>query len=154
MELEQRYRTVIEEIERLNQRRQTVSTNYLTVNTAIIAVVAFLGANNTFTGNLQVFALLIIFLVGLLVSELWRRLVNQHTALLNWWYSALRDIEREFDEPARIYTREYAELYENGAAKHPPSLARYERALTYVFSAIYLLFALATLGRYLASLAP
>lgn len=133
---------VLEQINRLIERRQSVTSTYLSVNTAIIGALAFLFSNGTLSGFQQRLSVIILLLSGVVVCDLWRRLIVQHTTLLGWWYEELRKHEQAAPPERRLFTREYETLYIGKEARSRIGMTRHEIALTQVFMAVNLLFAI------------
>ena len=79
---------------------------------------------------------------GIVVCDLWRRLLNQYGNLLGWWYEQLRALEAAQDGTARLYTREYTDLYEKPKDRPRIGLSAYQTGLTWIFTLIYLIFGL------------
>lgn len=137
------YQLAWEQVNKLIQRRQTVSTIYLSVNTAIIGVIAFLVKD---TGLKEIGILLstfVLLIAGLGACVLWRKLILQYSFLLGWWYAQLRKLEDALPHCSRLINREYEELYQikDGDMRVRTRLTQYEVYLTLFFIGTYFCFA-------------
>jgi hypothetical protein len=130
----------IAQINGLLQRRQSITTTYLTVCTALSGGVALLFKDGHLQGMAQTVSVVFLLAAGIAATELWRRLILQYRALLNWWYSRLREIEPHPVECVGLFTREYSELYSEGNSEAVIGLTRYEVTLTWLFTTMYLVF--------------
>lgn len=133
----------LNQINNLANRRQMVTTTYLSVNTVLVGAMAFLFKDGQFPGPASQITALALLLSGLVVCGLWRKLILQHSVLISWWYSQLRAWETNVPEDKRIFTKEYEELYLGKKEKALVGLTRYETQLTWLFMVIYLVFGLA-----------
>jgi hypothetical protein len=59
---------------------------------------------------------------------------------VGWWYARLRELENALPDCSALINREYTELYQQIAGKNPFGLTRYEVGLTWLFTAVNLLF--------------
>ncbi|MCB8982146.1 MAG: hypothetical protein H6657_32495 [Ardenticatenaceae bacterium] len=146
------YSMFFSHVNMLIDRRQNITTIYLSVNTAVLGIIAFIFQNQgahplDWTKHIPTIGFC---LAGLVACDLWRRSIKQYRALLDWWYSQLRALESGFDEKLRLLTKEFEELYkaerENKPATTRIGLSRYEIRLTWLFSTIYLVFGISILS--------
>ncbi|MAT96213.1 MAG: hypothetical protein CL608_03645 [Anaerolineaceae bacterium] len=134
------YEIMITQVNGLMERRQNVTTIYLSVNAAIITVIAFLLQDvQQITLNQQV-PILLLLLSGLAACDLWRRLIRDYRKLLNWWYEQIRKLETKLENDKQIITREYNDLYKYGSV----GLTKYETRLAWLFTIVYLVFLIGT----------
>lgn len=128
----------------LVQRRQAVTATYLSVNAALTGAMAFLFKEGHLPGFVAHVAVLTLLFSGIVACGLWRRLINQHSILIDWWYRQLRTLEEHLPTDSRLITREYAELYQKKSRKQAiVGLTHYETILTWLFTTIYSIFGLA-----------
>lgn len=85
MQKEAEYTLFLELVHKLGERRQTMTSTYLSVNTAIIGAAAFLFKDGALPGWQQQAAALSLFAAGIVACDLWRRLLLQYKTLLRWW---------------------------------------------------------------------
>ena len=139
------YAIQLTHIEHLLDRRQTTTSFYFSVNTAIVAVIGVLVKNAQLQMSWLFASILLLLIAGFIACWIWRSLLYQYEILLDWWYARLRELEAEMPDSPHLITREYQELYLD--AKHKKSterigMTRRELALNYIFSGLYVAFAL------------
>ncbi len=137
------YQLYLEQVNKLAERRQNVTSTYLTVNTAIVGAVAFLFKDGYIPGWSQQVTVLVLFVAGIVVCDLWRRLIKQYSQLLSWWFKQLHLLEDKMVESSKLIKREYEALYKKKKGRPPIGLTRYETGLTWVFTGMYVVFGLA-----------
>jgi hypothetical protein len=137
------YQIFLEQANKLTERRQSVTTTYLTVNGALIGVVALLLKDVKITELAQIASVLVLLIAGIIACALWRRIIIQYSMLLRWWYEQLRRLEDTMSSDHRLLTREYQELYAAESSKARVGLTRYETRLTWVFTALYIILGVA-----------
>ena len=142
MTRESEYTTFLDLVNHLSERRQTVTATYLSVNAALIGALAFLLQDGALPDWQQRTAVLVLFGAGIVACDLWRRIIKQYNVLLGWWYEQLHSLEEALPDSSRLIKREYEQLYARKVGRRPLGLSRYERRLTWVFTAAYVLFAL------------
>ncbi len=146
MTFDDEYQLFLEQVNKLAERRQSVTSTYLTVNAAIIGAVAFLFQDGYVSGWTQQGAVLVLFVAGIAACDIWRRLIVQHTTLLKWWFERLHDLEDAMEESSKLVKKEYEDLYVKKKGRAPIGLTRYETRLTWVFTVVYVVFGLAIVG--------
>ncbi len=105
------YPVFIEDTARLSDRRQTTNNIYLSVNSVLLGVVAFLAQQ----GHLESFTFLIIEVfvaaAGFIIASQWHHLLRKYRELLSLRYRVLEEIENlpEFPGVAGMYAREHKE---------------------------------------------
>lgn len=139
------YEIFLEWVNKLTERRQTATTIYLSVNTAIVGVIAFLLRDYPLSGWIQQASVPVLLVSGVIACDLWRRLITQYSALIGWWYEQLRGLEEAMPESNKLLTREYQVLYLEERGKTRIGLTRYETRLTWLFTVLYAAFGLAIL---------
>jgi hypothetical protein len=137
MDSKEEYQLFLDHVEKLIDRRQTVTTTYLTVNAAVIAAIAFVLKDAPMLEWGRQVSGLVLLVVGIISCALWRRLIAQYSILLGWWYAQLRDLEGNIAASSKLLTKEYDDLYAHTADKGKVSLTRYEIRLAYVFITVY-----------------
>ena len=143
MQKEAEYTLFLELVSKLAERRQAMTSTYLSVNAAIIGAVAFLFKDGALPGWRQQVAVLVLFLAGIVACDLWRRLLNQYKTLLGWWYKRLHFLEDAMSECSGLIKQEYDNLYATKKGRPRLGLSRYEIRLTWLFTAVYSIFGLA-----------
>ncbi len=137
------YELLLNQVNAIVTRRQTVTSTYLSVNAALTGAIAFLFKDGQLPNIVSQISVLTLLFSGVLVCSLWRRLIMQHSTLINWWYEQLRVLEAANPNSKKLLTKEYEELYMKKDRKPVVGLTRYETQLTWLFTMIYLFFGLA-----------
>lgn len=139
------YELFLSHVNRFAERRQTVTTTYLSVNAALTGAIAFLFKDGQLSSLPAQVSTLIFLLSGIVACGLWRRLITHYSTLMGWWYEQLRALETMLPNSSKLITKEYQELFEQKQGKGPIGITRYETSLTWLFTIIYLVFGLAIL---------
>jgi hypothetical protein len=139
------YKLFLNHVVGLTERRQTVTTTYLSVNAAITAALAFLFKDGQLSGWVEQVSTMALLAAGIYASSLWRRLIRQYSTLIGWWYEQLRALESSMSEGSKTLTKEYDTLHSEKQGKAAVGLTRYESGLTWLFTILYLSFFIGTL---------
>lgn len=139
------YELYLEQVNKLTERRQAVSTIYLTVNTAIVGAMALIFGDIQMQEWGRQLSSLALMVAGVAACDLWRRLIRQYSDLLGWWYERLRELEKGDLESTALITKEFEEFYGPKAGKKRFGMTRYEIGLTWLFTITYVVFGLAML---------
>jgi hypothetical protein len=136
------YHLFLSHVNTLIDRRQAVTTTYISVNTAIIGSIAFLFKDGQLTGWIQQLSVGLLLISGVIACDLWRKLIAQYHGLLSWWYQQLRVLESNMPESTKLITHEYQELYVSQHSKKIKTvgLTRYEVSLTWLFTLLFVVF--------------
>jgi hypothetical protein len=136
------YKTFLDHVAGLANRRQSVTTTYLSVNTVITAALAFLFRDGSLAGLVEQLSAIALLVAGLVASSLWRTLIGQYSVLIGWWYEQLRVLEDGMSGGSELITKEYNRWYVKEPGKETIGLTRYETGLTWLFTIVYLSFGL------------
>ncbi len=139
------YRLALDQANKLADRRQAITTAYLSVNAALTGAIAFLFKDGRLPDISSQVTVLALLLSGVVACGLWRRLIKHYSMLTGWWYEQIRSLESQFSEGSKLITKEYQELYFKHTGKKDTRITPYETNLTWLFTAIYLVFGLAIL---------
>jgi len=134
------YKFFAESTERLSGRRQATTQAYLTVNTAIFAILVFLVKDAGFRGGGLVLASLPLFLVGVLACYTWERIITHHKAIIGWRYSQLQAMEQAMPESHQMYLKEYEEFYRPQPTTRRISFSGMEIWLPYLCLLLYAIY--------------
>jgi hypothetical protein len=134
------YRLAWEHVDKLTERRQTVTTTFISVNAAVVGAISFLIQGFTSVIWTTKLSIIILAISGIIACDLWRRLILQYSTLSAWWYGKLRQIESMDTQSDKLVSLEYEELYKSNNNKLRLGLTRYEVRLTYLFMIIFLMF--------------
>ena len=140
MEVFEEYKLFVESTQFLTERRQTAAQTYLTLNTAIFAVLAFLVKDAGFRGWWLVLTSLPMFVVGLVICGIWERMVVQYRELINWRFDQLKLIEAkpEMKGSHQFFIKESKKFYKPSTQLF--GFSRLERHLPRLFLGAYVLY--------------
>ncbi|MFN2227472.1 MAG: hypothetical protein ACK2UY_14215 [Anaerolineae bacterium] len=137
-------------IQNLSERRQAASQTYLTVNTAIFTVLAFLVKDAGFRGWGLVLVSLPLFVGGAMACLIWQRIINDYRQIIGWHYEQLRDMEKTLEGSSQIFTREWEAFFLPRQGKERFGFSRLEIWLPGSFLTLYAIYTaglvVATLG--------
>jgi hypothetical protein len=145
------YALHFEHIHKLMEQRQNVTTTYLTVNSGNVGGVTWLFSNASMTAWVTQVSTFGLLLVGLLACDFWRCLIIRYSEMLGWWYAQMRAAEEKMLDSSKLITQEYQELYTPSEQQIRPSLSHYEKRLTWLFTAIYIIFIIITIALFIKS---
>jgi hypothetical protein len=133
------YRLLVESTDRLVQRRRETTQVFFGVNAALWAVIAFLVKDLALRGSRLSLVTVPLFIMGMVASQLWRRMIDQYATLIDWRYRQIRRMERRgFVGSYRLFNREWESIY----APRPPgafSFSGLEGAVPQVFTVLHVL---------------
>lgn len=92
MQTQVEYSLFLEQVNKLTERRQKVTATYLSVNAAIVGAIAFVLKDVQMISWGKHLSALMLLIAGVIICDLWRRLIRQYSTLLGWWYTQLRAI--------------------------------------------------------------
>lgn len=136
------YELFLSQVNEFMNRRQNVTTIYLSVNAAISGAIAFLISDAKLGSWKLQFSIVLLLIAGIVACSLWRRLIMQYSLLLGWWYEQIRLIEADINDCRKLITKEYQNLYSPTQGKRKIGLSNYEIGLSWLFIIIYLTFGL------------
>lgn len=96
----------------LSNRRIATTSTYLTVNTAVFAVITFLVKDVEIRGWRLVLATTPIFAVGVILCCVWQEIIERHRRLIGWRFDQLMEMEKQMDDSHQMYLREWQEFYD------------------------------------------
>ncbi len=134
------YKLFSERVQRLSERRQTASQTYLTVNTAIFGVLAFLVKDAGFHGWGLVAFSLPLFLVGVLACLIWLKIIADFKEIVGWHYEQLRKMEQALPESDKIYSNEWEQFFKPREGKERFGFSRLESWLPRLFLGLYVVY--------------
>ena len=130
-------------VEKLLDRRLSITSFYISVNAAIATVIGLLLKDAQLQQELLPIAILLLLSAGLGACWIWRSLLKQYERLLDWWYARLREMESALPDSAQLVTREYQELYasaKSGKSSTRIGMTQRELALIWIFVGLYIVF--------------
>jgi hypothetical protein len=134
------YRLFLEYVVKMTERRGTITTTYLSVNAAITGTLGLIFKDIQIQLWGQHLAGLALLISGIIACNLWRKLINQYSTLMNWWYEELRLLELSMPSSSQLLTKEFHDLYKITKGKPPTGLTHYENQLTWLFTTLYVIF--------------
>ena len=144
MTYENEYQLFFDHVNSLIERRKSVTTTYLSVNTAVTAAIAFLFKDAQLQGWTQRSSALILLVAGLVACTLWRRLIQHYSTMIGWWYGRLRYLEGQLQETSKSITEEYNQQIAP-PGKVTTRLSAHELRLVNLFMIMYSLFSIGIL---------
>lgn len=142
MEKFDEYKFFAESTQYLSERRQAATKTYLSVNTAIFAVLAFLVKDVGFKGLNLILISLPLFLVGILACWIWYKIITQYKQLIGWRYDQLMEMERNMKDSHRTYIKEWEDFFKPRKGKEKFGFSKLELWLPRLFAMIYIVYGL------------
>jgi hypothetical protein len=150
IEVFEQFKLFSEHVQRLSERRQSAGQIYLTLNTALFGVVAFLVKDAGFRGWGLIGVSVPLFVVGIMACVIWSRTIVRFKDVIGWYYEQLRAMEATMDGSVQIYTREWKRFYEPlgdrlgglPGSKERYGFSRLEAWLPRLLIALYAIYAL------------
>ena len=93
MATDNEYQLALEQANKLADRRQAITTTYLSVNAALTGAIAFLFKDGRLPDISSQVTVLALLFSGVVACGLWRRLIKHYSALTGWWYEQIRSLE-------------------------------------------------------------
>lgn len=137
MDLFEEYTFYVDHTQRLSERRQTATQTFLTINTAIFTILAFLVKDAGFPTDQRALVVLPLLAAGILACWFWRLILNQYKGLIGWRYKQLRAMEQQLPESYHLLTKEWDEYYKPRENKPGVSFSDLEQQLPITFGALY-----------------
>jgi hypothetical protein len=134
------YKLLIERAEKLSERRQTTSQIYLTVNTAIFGVIAFLIKDSGLQDKGLFWGLLPIAMIGIIICVIWLNIIVRMEKVLGWQYKHLREMEKKLKGSDKLFTEENKALYQQNKKRRRFSFSLLEAWLPSLLIFVYVVF--------------
>lgn len=134
------YKFFAESTQYLSERRQAATQTYLTVNTAIFAVIAFLVKDAGLQGWNLVVLNLPLFFVGYLACLIWHKIITQYKSLIGWRYRQLMKMETDIPDSYQVFSKEWKDFYEPRAGKEKFGFSKLEIWLPRLFLVLYIIY--------------
>ncbi|NPA26905.1 MAG: hypothetical protein GXO36_04840 [Chloroflexi bacterium] len=131
------YRLFVESTQFLTERRQEANRTYLTVNTLLFGLLAFLLRDANLDASAQTLAVLPVLLVGLLVCWTWAAMLKQYKALIAWRYQQLMAMEKALPDLYGMYTKEWETFFRPFLGQERFGFSRLEVWLPRLFAGLY-----------------
>ena len=134
------YELFSQRAQHMSERRQNASRTYLTVNTAILGILALLLRDAGLEGWELVVASIPLFLVGILACLIWLKIIVQFKELIGWRYQELRAMESDMPDSYQVYTNEWDKFFKPRDGKDRFSFSRLEAWLPRLFIGLYVVY--------------
>jgi hypothetical protein len=118
---DEHYKLLLDDVHVLAGRRETINDLFLGIVTLVLGAEAYLFINAS-DGDIRTMVLIVAASIyGLLFCRIWRRTLENYSALLSFRFFVLKEWERDwFPEEQRYYTAEDI-LYDAKLRQHPPT---------------------------------
>lgn len=126
--------------QRLADRRQATTQVYLSVNTAIFALIAFLLRDVGVEGRLQALLTLPLFAVGVFACLAWYKLIYGYKRLISWRYDQLMAMEKTLPDSYQMYSKEQQHFFGSQSDKEEFGFSRLEMWLPQVILVLYIVY--------------
>lgn len=138
MPLFDEYAFYVEHTQKLSERRQSATQTFLTINTAIFTILAFLFKDVAIDLQQLLLICLPLLAAGILVCWLWRLILNQYKGLIGWRYKQLCEMEKKLPDSYRMLTKEWNEYYKPREDMPGLSFSDLEQQLPLIFGGLYI----------------
>ena len=131
----EQYKLYVEMADRISSRRQNANSFFLSINTAIVALVSYVQLGNSDSATFKLHWLIAIS--GIFVSYMWYRLIRSYRDLNSAKFKVIHHIEQIL--PLRPYDAEWAAV---GRGKNPKlylPFTHIEIGIPWVFFIIHLI---------------
>ncbi|MCP4582819.1 MAG: hypothetical protein GY839_14510 [candidate division Zixibacteria bacterium] len=139
------YKFFAESTQFLTERRQSATQTYISVNTAIFAVLGFLIKDVGFKDGQLVLVSLALVPAGIFVCWIWHKIIKHYKALIAWRYDQLMEMENSIDGSCRMYNKEWNDHFKPIAGKETFGFSILEKWLPRIFMFLYFLYLLVIL---------
>jgi hypothetical protein len=134
------YKFFAEATAELASRRQNATEVYLSVNTAVFALIAFLLKDVGIEGRLLALLALPLFAVGVFACAVWYKLIYRYKCLIAWRYEQLMQMESALPDSHRMYTKEWTDFFQPHEAKQKFGFSTLEVWLPRVILVLYVVY--------------
>lgn len=132
------YKLFSERVQNRSERRQNSSQIYLTVNTGIFGIVALLIKDSGLQGWSLILATAPLFMVGITVCIIWRKMILEFKKIIGWQYEQLREMETHIKGSSRLYNKEWLLFFDSTRGKKSFSFSDLETWMPSLFIALYI----------------
>lgn len=107
------YKLIVENTQKMSERRQSATRTYLTVNTIILAAYGFLSKNGGLQQAPQVTASALIALVGVIACVTWLGIIIRFKTMIGWRYEQIKEIEDTLKWSTKLFSLEGGQKFMN-----------------------------------------
>ena len=130
----EQYRLYIEGIEKISDRRDSANRHFITINSSFFVLA---GLIIQYTHESQKLFLIVLCILGLFTSTIFRFLINSYKQLNTGKFAVVHKIEQKL--PLRLYKDEWKILGEGKDKKKYYPFSHIERLVPLMFGVCYLL---------------
>jgi hypothetical protein len=134
------YKLFSEATQRLTERRQAAAQVYLSVNTAIFALIAFLLKDAGVEGWKLALLTLPLFAVGVFACFVWYKLIYHYKRLIGWRYEQLMVMEKALPESHQMYCKENERFFTAPNGRETFAFSTLEGWLPQAILALYIVY--------------
>ena len=129
----EQYKLYVETAEEVSRKRQQSNNFFIGINTALIGVLGYFNYYRT-SDNTDGNWILALFLLGIVLSFVWRRMIKSYRQLNTAKYKVIHDIEKEM--PLNLFSREW---YKLKSIEYVP-FTKIEECIPFICGAFYVSF--------------
>ncbi len=107
------YKLIVENTQKMSERRQSATRTYLSVNTAIFVVLGFLVKDGGLNGWYLPIAASPLFISGFIASFTWLGIIKRFQKFIKWRYKQILALESCITDCYQLFTKESKDLFED-----------------------------------------
>ena len=134
------YKFFIDDTAKLSERRQGVTSTYITVNSAIIGLITFIISQSALNGLKLTLVSIPAIAAGITVCYFWYGLLMTYKRLLRFRFDQLEKMETGIKDCHQMYIKESKELYGKAKPEKKIEFTKLEARLPLLFGSLYALF--------------
>jgi hypothetical protein len=134
------YQFLAQSTQHLSDRRQAITQTYLTVNTAIFALLALTLQHGELKRWFFLLTIVPLFTVGVMAGVMWLKMIGQYTDLIRWRYDQLMAMEQSMPECHQVYRKEWKSFASPRKGKEAFGFSQVEMWLPRLFIILYLVY--------------
>jgi hypothetical protein len=141
------YKLFVDDTARFSERRQTVRSTYVAVNSVLLSAIALLVNYGGLSGRWQTLVAVPLLIAGIAICSSWKQLILDYKKLIGLRMDKLREMETELDGSSRMYHAEDALFLrdeqhdpDGGGPRRSLGFSDLESRLPRIFVWLYVLF--------------
>ena len=91
------YKLFVDDTARFSERRQTVNTTYITVNSILLAAISFLVKDAGLVHSRRALSAIVVLVAGIGICFQWHRMIRKYKTLVSFRMNQLRLIEKSIE---------------------------------------------------------
>src|SRR5688572_1509136 len=96
------YKLFVDDTARFAERRQTVRSTYVVVNSVLLSAIALAVGDSGLSGRWQALVAVPLLIAGIAICWSWRQLILDYKKLIGLRIDKLREMETELDGSSRM----------------------------------------------------